>query len=144
MKRALIHRRGITITELLATLTIIGVMAGTMSLMLPQQAQQAREDQMRRDLALVRSALRSFYQDTGFYPDELNDLADSTAPTTARQADGNPGPGYDSRLWRGPYLSQVPVDAVSGAPFTYVPGDSGFVRSSATGTDRQGVAFSSY
>ncbi len=138
------NRRGFTIAELLISVTILGVLSGLAVINFSAQSRNVREDQLRLSLRSVRTAVRAFQQDTQFYPASLSDLARKTAPTTAMKSNGTLGAGYDSRYWRGPYLSAVPLDPMTGGAFQYVPGDNGYVRSAAPGNDSRGVAFSSY
>jgi general secretion pathway protein G len=139
-----VRRKGFTLAEMIIVLGIIAMISSVGVIQFTNQASKTREDQLRQDLQVVRTAVKAFYEDTLFYPTTLNDLSSRTAPSSAANPTTGAGSSYETVRWRGPYLDRVPVDPISRNAFSYLPGDTGFVRSSATGNDSKGVAFSSY
>lgn len=74
---------------------------------------QSKFEQLRADLATIRTAIETFHDDTGAYPARLADLlapADE-APTTGVDADGNT---VALQHYNGPYLD--PVGGIAEAP----------------------------
>lgn len=136
-------RRGYTLVNVMLSLGISSMLVSGAVMGIRRHGESAREDQLRRDLLVVRTAVQQFKADTGLWPQSLNDLAISTAPTLGVNR-LNATVALDSRLWRGPYLRQMPVDPISRGSFGYAAGPSGYVSSSATGADSRGVAYSSY
>lgn len=132
-------------------MTVVGIIALLSAVATPQfigSYNRSRENALRSNLAVVRSAVAMFYQDTGAFPNALSDLSALTAPANGKNRNG--GTAIIAALdWRGPYLISVPNDNVSNAAFTYYTATSGInsvgtVRSSMTGNDSAGVAFSTY
>ncbi len=136
-------RRGYTLVEIMVVVSIIGVLLAVASPNLVRQAQRARENALRSNLMIVRTAVITFMQDTGAFPNSLADLTAVTAPANGT----TPGTGASLPIiaadWRGPYLAAVPIDPISNTAMTYTPA-TGTVRSSATGNDTGGIAFSTY
>jgi len=137
-------QRGFTLIEYTAALTIMLVIAGVASSRMSRSALGTREVALRTELATVRTALGNFVSDNQCWPASLSDLTVVRAPDNGYAADGTTVVLIDSRAWRGPYLRQLVNDPLSGTTFTYTPGRSGFIRSSATGTDSNGVSYSGY
>lgn len=135
--------RGYTLVEIMVVVSIIGVLLAVASPNLVRQAQRARENALRSNLIIVRTAVITFMQDTGAFPNSLADLTAITAPANG----ATPGTGASLPItaadWRGPYLATIPVDPVSNATLSYTPAN-GTVRSSASGNDTGGIAFSTY
>lgn len=132
-------------------MTVVGIMALLTAVATPQfmgSYQRSKENALRSDLAVVRASVQMFYQDTGAFPAALTDLTVSTAPTSGRSRTGTTL-SINALDWRGPYLPTLPKDPVSSQNFTYYTSNSGVnlvgtVRSSQTGNDSAGTAFSTY
>lgn len=137
-------RRGFTLVEYTAALTIMVVIAGLASARMSRSALGTRENALRAELATVRAALGNYVSDNQCWPASLSDLTVTRAPDNGFAADGTTTVTIDSRVWRGPYLRQLVNDPISGTSFTYLPGRSGYIRSSATGTDSNGVSYTAY
>ncbi len=135
--------RGFTLVNMMLSLGISSMLVSGAVMGIRRHGESAREDQLRRDLLVVRTAVQQFKGDTGLWPQSLTDLSATTAPTLGINR-LNATVALDSRLWRGPYLRQIPTDPISRGAFGYAAGPSGYVSSSATGADSRGVAYSSY
>lgn len=141
--------KGFTLTEMVTVMAIIGMIATMAVPFYARSARQARENTLRANLATVRAALAAAFHDTGHFPSSLSDLALTTPSTTAGFTAAGAAGTMDANEWRGPYLTLVPVDPVSGTALTYTPAGgggnpAGTVKPSATGNDLSGVAFSTY
>ena len=121
-------KRGFTLIELLVVITIIALL---LSIAVPRYfggVDRAKEVVLQEDLATMRDSIDKFYADTGKYPDTLADLV--------------------SRK----YLRKLPVDPLTESAETWVvipPDDSKKgsvydVKSGATGTARDGTAYSEW
>lgn len=137
-------KHGFTLAEMIIVLSIIGLISSISVMQFSNQSSKAREEQLRQELQVARTAVKAFYDDTLFYPNSLSDLTSRTAPANAANPTTGASSSYETARWRGPYLDRVPVDPISRNAFSYTPGDTGFVRSSATGNDSRGVAYSNY
>lgn len=137
-------RKGFTLAEMIIVLGIIGLISAIGVMQFANQSSKAREDQLRQELQVVRTAVKAFCEDTLFYPNSLSDLTSRTAPANAANPTTGASSSYETARWRGPYLDRVPLDPISRNAFSYTPGDTGFVRSSSSGNDSKGVAYSSY
>ncbi len=120
--------RGFTLIELLVVLAIVGLLV---TLAVPRyfgMVDKSRETVLRHDLATIREALDKYYEDTGKYPDAIDDLV-------AKK-----------------YLRKLPQDPITVSDQTWiaVPPESGVegnvfdVKSGATGTASDGSSFSSW
>lgn len=117
--------QGFTLIELLIVLAIIALLA---TIALPRyfnSLAHAKETVLEEDLKVMRATLDKYYGDTGHYPASLNELATKH------------------------YLAAVPIDPETGSATTWVvvpPPDTSIdgvydVKSGATGTTRDGIAF---
>jgi prepilin-type N-terminal cleavage/methylation domain-containing protein len=140
------RRHGFTLLELMVVVAIMGMLAAIAVPQYSQGRRRAAEDSMRASLRLQRAAVYTFYADSGCFPLSLGTLDDSASPSQCLSPDGITIT-FPSGAYRGPYLSQVETDAVSGSEFAYATTGSPptfKVSSSATGSDSVGAAFSSY
>lgn len=121
-------RRGFTLVELLVVLAIVSML---LTLAVPRYFQSldgARQTVLAENLRLTRDVLDKFFQDTGRYPNSLDELVE-------RQ-----------------YLKALPIDPVtdSARSWNLVPPREGYpgrvydLRSTAPGVDRHGRAFADY
>ncbi|MBX3095962.1 MAG: hypothetical protein KF812_03795 [Fimbriimonadaceae bacterium] len=125
--------------------SIIGILTAIAVPKFTEVQRKSKESALKTNLQVYRSAVYVFFSDTGLYPQSLNDLAATTQPAnglTPTAAVRSISPG----TWRGPYVQQIQFDTVSGKPLTYsvANGSVGTIKSSATGNDSNGVAFSTY
>lgn len=119
---------GFTLIELLVVLAIVGLLV---SLAVPRyfgMVDKSRETVLRHDLATIREALDKYYEDTGKYPDAMDDLVSKK------------------------YLRKVPQDPITVSDQTWVtvPPEGGAegnvfdVKSGASGTASDGSSYSSW
>jgi general secretion pathway protein G len=145
VKTRLSNRAAFTLVELLIVIIIIAVLAAIAIPKFANQSARSKESALRAELSLLRNATEVFKADCGSFPATLADLAATAAP-----ANGKDSAGANKAIvgtdWKGPYITKVNVDPVSGAAFTYstTSPDVGKVTSSAAGNDSNGVAFSTY
>lgn len=137
--------RGFSLIEVLIVVAVIAVLMSIAAPNFATNMRRGKERALRNDLALTRAALSSFYGDTGCFPNALSALTTSTAPTNCINLSGT-SRALDSATFQGPYLPYVPEDSVSRQALTYsaAAGSVGTVRSSASGNDLAGNAFSTY
>ncbi len=132
-------------------MTVVGIMALLTAIATPQfmgSYQRSKENSLKSDLTVVRAAVQMFYQETGTYPNALTDLTVTTAPINGKSRTGSTV-SITAIDWRGPYIVTLPKDPISDQEFTYFTTTSGAnlvgtVRSSMTGNDSTGIAFSTY
>lgn len=112
-------RRGFTLVDVLLTVIIVGVLA---SVMIPkfQDAQvRARYAARAALLDIYNRAAARYQTDTDLFPTSLDDLAATSAPPNGLLPSGVRVP-LRAALWRGPYVSAVQSDPVTGREFVYV------------------------
>ncbi len=145
IKKLLAKRGGFTLVELLIVIIIIAVLAAIAIPKFANQSQRSKESALRAELATLRNGIELFKNDTGAYPATPDDLAATTAPANGKDSAGN-SKAITASDFKGPYISKVNVDPVSGAAFTYSTTSPtvGKLTSSASGNDSNGVAFSTY
>ena len=145
---------GYTFAEITGVVAIIGLIASIAVPMYLNIRNQAQDQRVLRDLATLRDAVARFYQDTGYTPVNLSDVALTTRPTQVRQSFrfkrhqswyvvSTP----TDMPWNGPYIIAKPLDPPGpaagssaqhwGATWAYSPSIPGvvFVDSLATMTD---------
>lgn len=137
--------KGFSLIEVMIVIAVIGVLMAVAAPNFARSMRQGKERTLRSDLQLVRSALASFYADTGCFPVDLTDLSSPVAPANCVNS-SSVSQALSASSFKGPYVPYVPADSVSGSGLSYnkVSGSVPSVRSSATGTDSAGVAFANY
>lgn len=135
--------RGYAMVNMIISLGVSALLVGGAVVGVRRHGASAREDQLRRDLTAVRTAITQFREDTGLWPSTLSDLTVKTAPSTGINNLGS-SVALDARTWRGPYLSVIPIDPITRTSFGYTAGPTGWVSSAATGNDSRGIAFLNY
>lgn len=106
--------RGVTLIEMLVVITIIGLIAGLVTVNVIRQGESAKRTTAKAQISSFMNALGIYKLDTGSYP----------ATTQGLQAlRDKPG---DMPNWSGPYLpKEVPLDPW-GRPYEYkYPGEHG-------------------
>ncbi len=137
---------GFTIVELLLVIVVLVVLAAIMLPKLINESRENKEAQLRTDLNHIRNAVSLFYADTGVYPTSLQELTKKKAPSYA-SARGLDKSGrianYSPTDWHGPYLSELPIDPISGRDFAYSTRKPavGKVTSSAAGKGLDGTDY---
>jgi general secretion pathway protein G len=119
MLRLLNRRSGLTLIELVITITILGILAAVVMPLSQMTAQRSRELELRRNLRTIRIAIDNFYKDyktaekTNKIPSVLNK---SGYPESLKVL----VEGYNFQDGRGPqkFLRRIPVD-----PFNPVKGN---------------------
>jgi general secretion pathway protein G len=140
-----VGKRGFTLVELLIVIIIIAVLAAIAIPRFADSSTRSKESALRAELRLLRNAIELFRNDTGVFPAALADLAASTAPATGRRADGSSG-NIIAADFKGPYVTKISTDPVSGSAFTYsiTSPNVGRVTSSATGNGSDGTAYNTW
>lgn len=142
--RQRLARRGFTLVELLVVAVVLAVLGAVVVPKLIGAGKPNRESSLKNDLRIIRRAIQTFYNSTGYYPTQLIDLAATKAPANGLDSSGKIRAIIPSD-WNGPYMLTVPNDPVSGTTFNYGNGlKPGEVRSSATGNATDSTAYSSW
>lgn len=114
----LVHRqRGFTLTEVLVTTVVIGVLAATMLPALMRQTSAADPARLVSELGSIKTGIEIFGNNMRpFFPGDLEDLVN--APSTDVLVDANiAGPAYTNvNRWKGPYVQQTIAEQL--APMT--------------------------
>lgn len=144
------RRRGFTLIELLVVIVIIAVLALIAIPKFQDAGKRSRESSLKSDLSLLRSAVATYYTDTGAYPTTIADLSATTAPANGLNPGGVSTP-ISASDWHGPYIQgAAPTDPVLTTPtqFTYTGAGNttgvGTVKSSSTATGLDGNAYNTY
>ncbi len=139
-------KRGFTLMEIMAGLLIMSIIMAISVPSMRGMANRSKENALKQSLYNVRFALARVREDSGGYPLQLTDLTLRTAPANLYNDSGVSTPNANPSRWRGPYLFTIPNDPVSGSSYTYSVSSSGLLnlKSSATGNDSAGNAFSKY
>ncbi len=134
-----------TLVELLIVIIIIAVLAAIAIPKFANQSVRSKESALKAELSLLRNAVELFKNDCGSFPAALADLAGSSAPANGKDSSGN-NKAIISTDFKGPYLSKISSDPVSGSAFTYstTSPNVGKVSSSASGNDTDGNPYSGY
>ena len=120
--------RGFTLIELLIVMTILALLVSIAAPRYFRNIDKTKEAVLREDLFTMRSTLDKFYEDTGKYPDSLQELVDRR------------------------YLRNIPADPMTGSDKTWVivppddPKKGGIfnVRSGSKDKARDGTFFSDW
>ncbi|MCU1336210.1 MAG: ral secretion pathway protein [Bryobacterales bacterium] len=106
--------RGVTLIEMLVVITIIGLIAGLVSVNVIRQGESAKRTAARAQISSFMNALGIYKLDTGAYPPTSQGLQALRVKTG------------EMPNWAGPYLPKdVPLDPW-GRPYEYkYPGDHG-------------------
>ncbi|WP_332856478.1 type II secretion system protein [Duganella sp. S19_KUP01_CR8] len=120
--------KGFTMIELLVTLAIIGMLVSLAAPRYFGNIDRAREDVLREDLYVMRSAIDHFYSDRNVYPAKLDDLVTEK------------------------YLRSLPVDPYTQSALSWFPvpptdaslGGVADVKSGAPGKGRDGTPLSGW
>lgn len=107
MNNLFIRKDGFTLVELLIVITVIGILAGGLIVILNPigQIQKANDAKRKSDLSQIQKVLEQYYNDKGKYP----------ANTPAFQIDGVTWGGS----WTG-YIPVVPKDPSASKNYVYI------------------------
>jgi len=142
-------RRGFTLIELLVVIVIIAVLALIAIPKFTDAGKRSKESSLKSDLSLLRSAVATYYTDTGAYPTTLADLSATTAPANGVSS-GGVATAISASDWHGPYIQgAVPTDPVlpGSTQFAYTGTGTtniGAVKSTSTATGLDGTAYNTY
>lgn len=99
MKRFNKTSLGFTLIELLIVISVMALLIGAVALNMPSQGRNARDSRRKVDIEQIRSALELYRTD---------------------RPNGNyPGATWQNDLINGGYMSTIPTDPRSGAPYPY-------------------------
>lgn len=123
-------KNGFTLVELIVVVGILSILAvaGVVALNPVEQFKKASDSKRKADLAQVKRALETYYQDNGKYP-----LSSTSAPAYRISVPGNPNPitiNWGSS-WA-PYMNLTPKDPSASKNYVYysVTGQSYFLYAS--------------
>lgn len=141
MRRA----KGFTLIEMLAVLVILVTLAAIVIPRFINAGTRSREAALRQTLAEVRNAISIFRNDTGYYPQTIDDLIrpKSNPPTQGYNRWGQLQP-IDPNDYHGPYLDKLPICPISKQPFQYYRNaqtGAWDVRSPSTGRAEDGTYY---
>jgi prepilin-type N-terminal cleavage/methylation domain-containing protein len=143
---------GFTLVELLIVIIIVSVLAAIAIPKMSRATRFAKEAALRQTLRDLRVAQQRYFQLYAGYPNDIEDLTDPQPPTYIWE-NGEARTVWGSRVYQGAILVQGQElrnvyikDPVSGNNFNTTRLSSGElrIRSSATGNDSSGIAFSTY
>jgi len=116
------RRGGFTLVELLIVVIIIAILAAIAIAKFGNSSQRSREAALRAELKTLRNAVELFKGDTGCYPPSFD--AFTSQPTQCIQPDGSTIT-IPTNSWRGPYVSNVGPNPVTGNHPGYTYTNSG-------------------
>lgn len=137
--------KAFTLVELLIVIIIIAVLAAIAIPKFADSGTRSKEAALKAELSLIRNAVELFKNDTGCYPATLAGLSATAAPASGIDSAGTTYT-IQAANWKGPYLSKISNDPVSGNAFTYstTSPNVGKVTSSASGNSTEGTAYNTW
>jgi len=146
-------RRGFTLIELLVVIVIIAVLALIAIPRFQDAGTRSKEASLKSNLSLLRSAVATYYTDTGAFPNTLNDLLVAPSPSNGLSSTAGVA-AIAPTDWHGPYLQGgvVPTDPVmpAGTQFAYTSSAPtatnpiGSVKSTSTASGLDTKPYSGY
>lgn len=90
-------QRGLTLIELIVVIVIVGVLAGVLLAIINpgSKVKQARDADVKNDVAQVASALEAYYASKLYYPDSLDVLVTTTEIKTVPQQPSGSAYSYE-------------------------------------------------
>ena len=113
MIKALRQQHGFTLLELLAVLVVVSIVVVLIVPTITSGPERARDQQRKKDLLTIKSALETYYSSNNTYPGATTWTTDLTKGPT-------------------PYLSQIPTDPKTHTNYTYSPIPTGCTTGSCT------------
>lgn len=92
------RRGGFTLIEIMAVITIIGIIAGVFAWNVMGSVESAEIEMTQTQIQQTANAIERYRMQTGAYPESLEDLV-------------RPPSDMDEREWGGPYIDNIPEDA---------------------------------
>src|SRR5262245_30417278 len=86
------RQSGFSLIELIAVGIIMALLAGTVTVSIVRQAQKAKIDAAKTQIAILGTAVTTFHLECGFYPLALDNLI--TPPSAGRTCKGFPPSGF--------------------------------------------------
>ncbi len=117
------RRLGFTLVDVLITVIIVGVLASVVIPKLQDAQVRARYAARAALIDIYNRAAARYQTDTDLFPTSLEDLAATSAPPNGLLPSGVRVP-LRAALWRGPYVSAVQNDPVTGRAFLYTTSGS--------------------
>jgi len=146
-------RRGFTLIELLVVIVIIAVLALIAIPRFQDAGTRSKEASLKSNLSLLRSAVATYYTDTGAFPNTLNDLVVAPSPSNGLSSTQAVVP-IATTDWHGPYLQGgvLPSDPMmaAGTQFAYTAASPtasnpiGTVKSTSTASGLDNKLYSGY
>lgn len=121
MKRG--KHRGFTLVELLVVIVIIAILAAIATPMVSNANQRTQQSGIAGQLKVINNAVNYFYNDTGNWPKNLNDLSGPNAPPNGVDSSGHDHP-LPHGSYHGPYLSapSIPTSLQKYIAYNGLPG----------------------
>jgi len=137
-RRSLKAQRGLSVTELMIYIAIVGIMLGSIFSML--STDKSRATSLNTTMSNMASSMQRAKADMGCYPKVPGALWDGTQPTATNMYCGLPG----LVTWSGPYLNKAPVDSTGAQMQVPTIGDSAYVTINREATPAGGLGWYYY
>lgn len=129
--------KGFTLMELMIAIAIIMILAGAIVARLGSGTEKAKIGKATGELQEIVTASRSFFGDTGVWPEDTKSLVNS-ATTTGYNEYGESGKSFEEGgVWRGPYLETKVPGEVPNDPwkqsYTIVPTGDNAINAHSNG-----------
>jgi len=108
-----------TIVDVLITIIILGILASVIIPKFQDAQNRARYTARAELLQIYNRASQRIQTDTDLWPVDLDAFDDTESPKNGLSVAGTVTP-LRQALWRGPYVSEIQPDPVTGRDFVYV------------------------
>ena len=128
-KKKIFYQKGITLPELLITITLLTILVTSSVLVLRPEEKKAKARDNRRlnDISTLDRVINEYLLDYSDYPDLFDVLRDSTSlPGTSVSLDNSAAGWIDEDLSE--YTSHLPIDPINDTTYRYYyyHGDTGY------------------